>query len=355
MGDGRYYTITQFSSVVWLTILILATVTTLLNSFYKIEKWRRLIGFSGVALTLALMSHFVAAVIHIISEIEFWHSIKTLFLALYIALISYYYFISLFKFKKLHSKLSSLSLILLVIGCLLLATVPFWWLTYAIFVIQYTLLSNQIAADSLGINLFTNIKRMVLDYVVIIDVKGYLVYASEQTSGAAFFNLNSKMNLNDIGSFFIGDVVIRQSFNKQFIRLKNDQTRYFQFHKKAIYSNNKLGGYILTFVDITELIAMLDDYEAKREAVFKSNVRLRRYRDRVYRIEREKEVNHLLREIAQNQEKALAELATAIDQLSIDSTAFQATIKQLIARAKSNLSDVRQAVTAYKNYYGKGE
>ncbi len=139
------------------------------------------------------------------------------------------------------------------------------------------------------------------------------------------------------------------------IRFKNEAVYYFQYRKKEIISEGEISAYILTFVDTTHLIAMLDEYELKREAVFKSNVRLRRYRDRVYEIEREKEVNNLLQEIAQNQTKSLVALKQNIEKIDINDENFDNDIDALISRAKSNLSDVRKAVTTYINYYDEGD
>ncbi len=356
MGDTRYYTMSQFGAVVWLTTLIVLGVITLLDSYYKISIQRRQIGLSGFALIVALFSQFIAEVIQLTSSIEFYLAFKTLFLIAYYLLIIYYFLTAFIAKKGRQDKPSPVALIIFGAAVLIWLVAPqTWWLYEGLFVLQYVLLSSQLTSHSLGVNLFTDIKKIVLDYVIITDARGNVVYASEQTTNSAFFSLQNKMNLADIDSFFNGHVTMRESFAKQFIRLKADKTYYFQFHKKEIYSNDKLGGYILTFVDISELIAMLDDYEAKREAVFKSNVRLRRYKDKVYQIERDKEVSHLLNEIANNQEKALAELRHDILQLTIDDVLFESKIDRLIARAKSNLSNVRQAVTTYKNYYGEGE
>ncbi len=356
MGDARYYTMVQFGSIVWLTILIVVTVPALLNSFYKIEQYKWRICLAGLALVLALLCHYVSAIIHIEASISFYYMLRNIALLIYCGLAAFYYVESFAKEAEYQRKSATASLILFGAALVMLWLAPRAWpLAYAILVVQYLLLSNLLSSYSFGVNLFSDIKKMVLDYVVITDADGCLIYASERAFAADFFRLQDKMNLNDIASFFSGDVTMRQSFSKQFIRLRRQKTRFFQFHKKAITSQGRISGHILTFVDISELIAMLDEYELKRAAVFKSNVRLRRYKERVYQIEREKEVNHLLREIAENQEKSLAELNSKIGQLALDDPAFDSEIDGLIASAKASLSDVRQAVSTYKNYYREGE
>ncbi len=356
MGDGRYYTMTQFGAVVWLTLLIFISIIMLINSYYKIEnKWRQ-ISLSGLVLIVALFSHFIAEVIPLEMNYAFFLQSKNILFITFGLLSSYYLLITYNAKDKRQIKWMILSLLILLLAALTWFFVPsIWWLYEGLFVLQFVLLADQLTSSSLGVNLFTDIKKVVLDYVIITNAGGHVAYASEQVINSPFFDLQSKMSIADISSFFVGDVTLRESFAKQFIRLRTNQNYYFQFNKKEIYSNNKLGGYILTFVDISDLIALLDDYEAKREAVFKSNVRLRRYKDKVYQIEREKEVNHLLREIAENQEKSLVDLNHDIAQLALEDENFQSKIDDLIARAKANLNDVRQAVTTYKNYYGEGK
>lgn len=355
MGDGRYYTLVQFGNTIWLTLLILTIVPTIVISFYKTTRYKWSITLAGALLGMAFLCHFIAEIIDLKSSIPFFHTLKNIFLTTYILLGVYYLIFIAVKRIKIDKSIARVVFVLFISAVIITALIPQgWWTAYALFVTQYILLSNQLMLYSLGVDLFSNIKDMVLDYVFVSDIDGKLLFSSESVSKSNVFTAKSKINTANIEAFFNEAVTIKRQFGKQFIRLNADHKRYFQLYKKEIYSNEDVVGYIFTFVDVSQLISMLDEYDAKREVVFKSNVRLRRYKDSVYEIEREKEVNRLFLEIAQNQEKSLTELNAKIKMLNIDAPAFDFNIDQIIDSAKANLQDVRMAVSAYKTYYEEG-
>ncbi len=352
MGDGRYYTMMQYDSIVWLTLLLLAILPTIVIGYYKAKRYKWRVAYAGMLLSFAYLFHFIAEIIDIESSISTFYMLKDICLIIYVFSGCYYIISILYRGIKIDVLIAVLVFSLFLGAVLILLFMDnLWWLAYGLFTVQYMLLSNQLMIYSLGVNLFSDIKDMVLDYVFVVDVDGNLLFASEQVSKSDIFNLPKKLNLNDVESFFVDEISFKQQFGKKYIRLKHDTTRYFQFYKKEIYSNDTVVGYILTFVDISELILMIDEYDAKREVVFKSNVRLRRYKDRVYEIEREREINRLFSEITRNQEKSLTALYAKIKELNIDDKAFAINIDDLIAHTKANLKDVRLAVSAYKTYY----
>ncbi len=355
MGNGRYYTIVQFGNTIWLTLLLLTIVPTTVVSFYKTTRYKWGITIAGALLSVTFLCHFVAEIIDVDGSIPFFYTLKNLFLTTYILLSYYYLLVIATKRIKIDKVVARVLFVLAIIAVILTVFVPrAWWSSYALFATQYILLSNQLMLYSLGIDLFSDIKDMVLDYVFVTDTVGNLLFSSESVAKSNVFTAKSKINIANIELFFNGEVTIKQQFGKQFVRLKEDNKRYFQIYKKEIYSNEDVVGYIFTFVDVSQLIIMLDDYEAKRETVFKSNLRLRRYKDSVYEVERQKEINRLFLEIAQNQEKALAELDVKIKGLNIDDPTFDVNIDQIIDSAKANLQDVRMAVSTYKTYYEEG-
>jgi hypothetical protein len=138
-----------------------------------------------------------------------------------------------------------------------------------------------------------------------------------------------------------------------FVKYLGDKIIYMGYSKKSIIKNNKLAGYIITFTDITELINMLDELNMKQSETVKANTKLSHYKEIVYDIEKEKEINNLLDEIANNQQKSMLELKCDIDdvKISLDEDFIQ-KISKIITNAKHDLQDVRKAVTAYMNYYG---
>ncbi len=352
MGDGRYYTMLQFGSTVWLTLLLCAILPTIVLSYYKATRFKWRVAYAGILLSFTYLFHFIAEIIDIESSISTFYLLKNICLIVYVISGIYYVLNIYLRGIKIDKFIAKLIFSLFFGAALIQLFLPnLWWLAYGMLTLQYMFLADQLMIYSLGVNLFSDINDMVLDYVFVTDDVGHLLFASDQVDKSDIFNLTEKLNLSDVSSFFVDEIDYKQQFGKKFIRLRRDTMRYFQYYKKEILENGIVVGYILTFVDISELILMIDEYDAKREVVFKNNVRLRRYKDRVYEIEREKEINRLLLEITQNQEKSLTTLYNQIRELKIEDKKFAVTIDNLIEHAKSDLKDVRLAVSAYKTYY----
>ena len=116
----------------------------------------------------------------------------------------------------------------------------------------------------------------------------------------------------------------------------------------------KIAGHIITFTDISDLIHMLDSLKIKQEEAKAANIKLALYKEIVYDTEKDREINSLLEEIANNQQQSMQKLKIEIENLSDNMDAdFSKNIQKTIEKGKSNLLDVRTAVTEYANFYDK--
>ena len=202
-------------------------------------------------------------------------------------------------------------------------------------------------------SIFSDVRNLMLDYVFIIGEKGKIIYKNNRVEKAGIFRDIKSINIKDVSQVFDKAIINRDAYNKQFIKYLGENSIYFSYRKKPLKENEKIVGYIITFTDITELINMLDELREKQEHTLKANTNLSHYKDIVYNIEKEKEIYNLLDEIANNQQMAMIKLKHDIDNLNdnIDDD-FIEKIAEIIAIAKLNLQDVREAVTVYMNYYG---
>lgn len=201
-------------------------------------------------------------------------------------------------------------------------------------------------------SIFNNVKDLILDYVFIIDSDGHIIYKNKSVEESEFFNKIDTIDINNIQHVFTKEVIKRNAYGKLFIKYVGDKNIYFSYSEKHIKKDNKVAGSIITFIDITSLIKMLDELENKNQETKKLNSELSHYSKIVYDLEKEKEINNLLGEIANNQEQSMIKLKKDIVTLIDNNDNFMLEIDKISAEAKEDLFDVRQAVSAYMNYYG---
>jgi transcriptional regulator with PAS, ATPase and Fis domain len=202
-------------------------------------------------------------------------------------------------------------------------------------------------------SIFSDVRNLMLDYVFIIGEKGEIIYKNNRVEKAGIFSDAKSINIQDISKIFDKKIINRYAYNKQFIKYLGENSIYFAYRKKPLKEDEKIVGYIITFTDITELINMLDELKEKQEITAKANTKLLHYKDIVYDVEKEKEIYNLLDQIANNQQISMIKLKHDIENLkdNMDDD-FIEKIAEIITIAKLNLQDVRDAVTAYRNYYG---
>lgn len=355
MGDGRYYTEMQFFNIIFLTMAIVFMVIAFMISVYKESEHKRLMTLSGVSLTTALLCRFINEVIYGDGNIIFFERATYVFLLIYILVNGVIYY----KINRGHNHNR-----MMILWCILLLCLPIFMITnlhsfekiaYSLFVLNFTLLSNKFVKYRVGSSVFSDVKKLMLEFVFITNADDEIIYKSDKVYSQNIFKRVKKMRLDDMGIdkievIFCNECTIRNAFQKDFIKVSGEEVRYFQYSNKAIFNKGKLAGHIITFTDITKLIAMLDELKIKQEETEKVNNQLRKYKENVYDLERKKEISVLFSDIANNQYKAMHELKKQIEAVDIDDY-FVENIDELIANAKNDLKDVRDAVTEYINYY----
>jgi hypothetical protein len=224
---------------------------------------------------------------------------------------------------------------------------------YLLLTANLSLVSNYYMPYRVTTSIFGDIKELVLDYVLIVDDSCQIIYKNNNIANSHVFKDIEKVDIQEIGSIFRDSTIIRKAYDKSFIKvLKLDM--YFQYNKKEIMDGEKIAGHIITFTDISDLIHMLDSLKIKQEEAKAANIKLALYKEIVYDTEKDREINSLLEEIANNQQQSMENLKLEIENLrdNMDSD-FSKNIQKTIEKAKSNLLDVRTAVTEYTNFYYK--
>lgn len=351
MGDGRYYTSEQFFNMICLTTLIIFMSIGFMLCLYKVERFKQWIRGIGCLLGIALISNFVAEIAYQQQHIQFFHGLSEAGIVLHGMLCIGFYI----RYFRKEAKDKRVWVVAIPLFCLpsgmFLVNPKLENIAYLLFVVHFMVLSNRFVKYRVSSSLFSDVKLQMLDYVFIVDINGNIMFRNNKVLDAKLFKQIDKIDVNNVEDIFFGDVVSRTAFGKQFIKLMEENTHYFQYQKKALFDKGKLAGHILTFVDITDLICMLDELHEKQEELATINTELMKYQEIVYDIEKEKEVNHLLGDIANNQQKAMVELKEEIQALALDDEKVMEKIETLLIKAKIDLKNVREAVSAYMNYY----
>lgn len=349
MGDGRYYSPEQFVNVLMYTILLIFLLVNIMIGMYKLKNNKSYLYSSELLLFISLFCSFIYEVIY--GE----RLVRYFFVASYISIVLYILVLIVFYIRCERERIISKSEIFFIatfflVPSIILLIEELNFVVYLLYIVNSIYLLNKFAKYSVSSSIFNNIQNLVLEYVYIINEKGDVIYESDRLKKSSFFKKNGKIDINDIKSIFTDTIVIRDAFGKHLIKLEGDKTEYFQYNMKRIYNKKSLEGYILTFNNITEFISMLDELSSKQEETAKVNKELNKYKEIVFDIEKEKEINNLLSEIANNQEKAMVELKEKIENIDYNED-FVSQVELLIEIAKKDLKNVRNAVNAYINYY----
>lgn len=349
MGDGRYYTPEQFFSIITFTTLIIFVVIVFIFSLYKVESHKRIIRTLGVTLLVSLFSAFTFEIAY--SETAIILSVYISFIALLVYLITNVILI----IKGKNNRYFTLGIFLILLFLPLTFIIKAQLQTnasYVLYTLHYILISNKFTKYKVSSSIFSDVKKLILDYVFIISANGNVIFKNDKVIDSDIFSDGRLIDIENIHKLFNNKITMRNAFSKQFIKVETDENFYFQYQKKEIMDKGKLAGYILTFVDITELISMLDALSDNREQIKKTNIKLDKYKDIVYDVEKEKEINTLLDEIANNQQKSMYILREKLEELDVNDDRFLDDLEEISANAKLNLKDVRAAVTSYIKYYG---
>jgi len=224
---------------------------------------------------------------------------------------------------------------------------------YLSFVFSLNASVNYLVPYKVTFSIFNNVKDLIMDYVFIIDQNGRIVYKNKAIDILNVFKNIKIIDINDMSLIFKVPIELREAYGKQFIKLKDDNTvYYFSYTVKKIMNQEMEVGNIITFVEITQLIQLLDDLKKQQLHTQTINDELKIYSENVYNLEKEKEINMLLDEIARNQEYSMNQLKDDIQKMKNNHDHMMLDYKEIMDEAKKNLFDVRAAVSAYMQYYG---
>lgn len=198
--------------------------------------------------------------------------------------------------------------------------------------------------------IFSNIRKMMTDYIYITNASGEIIYVNDQVKQAPFLIKSKVIHQDHIEELFNHPIEKRYKYNKTIIKYEGKKDMYFNYKHTKLNENSQVIGHITTLIDITELIDLLDQLKEKESETIRVNRQLSEHEDIVYDIEKEKEISKLLGEISEKQEKSMTLIKDQLINLRLDDH-FEETVTTIINKAKKELENVRTAVTAYMNYY----
>lgn len=202
---------------------------------------------------------------------------------------------------------------------------------------------------------FDRIKSVIGDYVFVTDINGKIVFKNNLANQSDLFADSDTLKIESLHEAFSGSIVHKRDHGVEYIQLNQDTAkRCFSIRCSQLKDNETVIGTIITFVEITELIAILNELKEQEAKTRRNNDKLKDYKEIVYDLEKEKEINTLLEEIVKVQEKNMFEVLGRIDncESKINDKQLTEYLEDTISRIQCNLSEVRKAVTAYSQHYG---
>ncbi len=214
--------------------------------------------------------------------------------------------------------------------------------------ISYLVIFNYLLDNFLGYDILSEIQDFIYDYVLILDNQGQVIFDSISYRKSSFFKNKQHFDVDDIASFFNHPIMLSERFHTKYIKVLSENVHYFRYSCKEIINKNICEGYIYTFVDVTELLEKLIYLETQKNEVSKTNAVLSRYKDKVYFIQRQKEITSLLEQIAENQIKSIYEIEKDLQELDLNSSGARDKLEVILSKSKLALAEVRSTVSTYK-------
>lgn len=360
MGDGRYYTANQFFSVVYLTLLLMFMVMCLVMIYYKRngDKSSRI---ALISYGLLMFSAFTSMHIEVVFNMNMMTRLSLIrFFSLTSSVILFVVFLYTHRQQLIYKNYVVYNLVVLTGLIVTVLSIYFqheWarvflYMTYGLLSLIYNKGIKDTLFFRISDSIFRHVNNRTLDYVFISDQEGRVVYKNRHIIESPYFKAFKFFNESEMGQLFTQDIRLRSAYDKIFIQYKSEPVTYFQFTQKQLINDGAPVGLILTFTDISALIAMLDHLNEKQEETRLSNQALAKHKELVYDIEEEKEITKLLSEIAESQYTSMEGLKKDIDLLmSKEGDMFLEEVVKLIEMGKIQLKDVRNAVSTYRDYY----
>ena len=203
---------------------------------------------------------------------------------------------------------------------------------------------------------FDKLGDMLTDLVFVTDKDGMIIYKNARARSAPFVADTQHLDIADLTGVFQGPAAVQSdAYGNRYIQITRDNRQLcFTYQHKPLENGTEMLGHIVTFTDITRLIELAGKLEIEQKHAEATNSRLHHYSHVVYHVEKERHVSSLLEEILAAREKSIQLLITKIHELGLtaDDSAFEKRLDETLELSKDILSEVRQTVTAYRDYYG---
>ncbi len=348
MGDSRFYTYTQFFSVIVLVLLIIVAVSISVFYYFRIEKKKSTYIVFVLSITLSIFFSIYSLVAETVVYSVYYHNMFII-LSLFHVAVSFY---TIYVFENIRKNLKKFQLSCLAlsyaVSIVLLFSGKYVVFSSVLLSINFVLLSMNTISFKVSEEVFKAVKKSLPNYVFILSAKGYVIYMNDKVKASGLFKSLQRVDINYLENIFKGEVIKRELYDETVYCINHLQTK-LTLIKKEIFSGDELEYIVLTFSDVSRLILLLDELEEKREYVFKANIELERYKDRVYELEKKRAIYSLLDDVVSTQYDSMNNLRDRITELNREAEGFVDSLEEIIKIAKDDLKEVRAVVSTYRN------
>jgi len=416
MGDNRYYTFNQFLDVFFIMVLVIFSVFSIVRIYYRSHEYAKTSIFFLPLSTISLFGliRIVEYVYPNIAVCSMLRSLSLTFILIaiftinmtsirlrsmfiiagFLVILPIFNLVRVYEFHELLYSQSYKLLYFLVflksvytaskhfhikdkrllaVPNILLFLLPS--LTYLIMLVfnsrgldyieilmmmTYTIYINlkffRNDKSSYAVLAFEKIGNMGHNYIFVLDENKRIIYRNQAVKSSSFFSKTSTIDVSDFSQVFQGQGVNKYKYkHKEYLELiLNEEKVYFEYLMTELKENDQLIGYILTFMNITELLNLLMSLEEKKKESERIHHKLTNYSEVVYHLEKEKEINKLLEEIITSREKQMTYLSQMVNDANVklDDHMFEKYIEVAINKSNEVLEEVRDTVSQYRAYYG---
>ncbi len=201
---------------------------------------------------------------------------------------------------------------------------------------------------------FNKIGDIISDYIIVTDNKGRIIYKNSRVNQSDCFESEEIININNLSEIYRTDAMkMYNPDGEEYMKISNEKNdRYFTHRCDPLKNKKDTIGYIITIVEISELMELLNRLKEVQEKAKDTNNKLKNYAEVVYNAEKEKEINMLLEKILFAREKDMYQLIADIEEILKEEIKnefnFQEKIEILIKYNQKTLEEVRKTVSAYR-------
>lgn len=202
---------------------------------------------------------------------------------------------------------------------------------------------------------FEKIGDIINDYILVTDINGKIIYRNKAVLQSDFFVKKESIKLEQIEEIYRSEAILkRDEDGDQYIHLMDGEDNYYLGHQVDTLKNNEeLIGYIITIVDISELVELLKQLREMELQAKEVNEQLANYAEIVYNVEKENQINILLEKILSTREEDVERLIDQINELIEsenydDEKLMQERIDHVIKYNQQIIDEVRKTVNSYR-------